>query len=185
MESYDLAMIMVLIGATLFGAWKGMAWQIASLASLVLSYFVSLRFSEPLAPHFGDQAPWNRFLAMFALYIGTSLFVWMLFRIVAGAIDRVKLKEFDRQLGAMFGLAKGVLLCVAITFFAVTLAPSFREQILNSRSGHYIGELIHKADSVAPPEIHAVIEPYLNRLEERIGPDAVRNAQRTTDQRQF
>ena len=37
-----------------------------------------------------------------------------------GAIDRVKLNEFDRQMGALVGFAKGVLLCIAITFFAVT-----------------------------------------------------------------
>ena len=53
----------------MFGFWKGMAWQIASLASLVVSYFAALRFSEQLAPMFGDQAPLNRFVAMLAIYI--------------------------------------------------------------------------------------------------------------------
>ena len=37
-------------------------------------------------------------------------------------IDRLKLKEFDRQIGAIFGLAKGVLWCAVITFFTVTLS---------------------------------------------------------------
>ena len=39
-----------------------MAWQIASLASLVVSYFAALRFSAQLAPYFGEQAPLNRFV---------------------------------------------------------------------------------------------------------------------------
>jgi len=38
-----------------------MAWQIASLASSGVSYFASLRFSEQLAPMFGQQAPLNKF----------------------------------------------------------------------------------------------------------------------------
>ena len=37
MEWYDLLMIAVLAGTTVFGFMKGMAWQIASLGSLVLS----------------------------------------------------------------------------------------------------------------------------------------------------
>ena len=45
METYDICMIVVLVGATIFGAWKGMAWQVASTASLVVSYVVALRFS--------------------------------------------------------------------------------------------------------------------------------------------
>jgi hypothetical protein len=55
---------------------------------------------------------------MLALYLATSLAVWLLFRLVAGIIDKVKLKDFDRQVGALIGVAKGVLLCLVITFFA-------------------------------------------------------------------
>ena len=64
MQTYDMIMVLVLVGATVFGFWKGMAWQIASLASLVVSYFAALRFSDQLAPVFGQQAPLNKFAAM-------------------------------------------------------------------------------------------------------------------------
>ena len=56
--------------------------------------------------------------------------IWLVFRLVSGLIDRVRLKEFDRQMGALFGAAKGVLLCVAITFFAVTLSTQARTAVL-------------------------------------------------------
>ena len=46
---------------------------------------------------------------MLVLYIVTSLAIWFLFRMVSGIVNRVKLREFDRQMGALFGLAKGVL----------------------------------------------------------------------------
>ena len=72
MSGYDVFMILVLAGATLFGVWKGMAWQLASLASLIASYFVALTFSPQLAPMFGEEAPWNRFIAMAVLYVATG-----------------------------------------------------------------------------------------------------------------
>jgi membrane protein required for colicin V production len=172
MQTYDLLMLLVLVAATLFGFWKGMAWQLASLASIVVSYLAALKFSDQLAPVVGDHAPWNKMVAMLAIYIGTSFVVWMLFRLVSGAIDKVRLESFDRQLGAMFGFAKGVLLCVAITFFAVSLMPQAQgEAIVASQSGRYIVALLDKSHSVFPPEIHQIVDPYLNRVEERLNPN--------------
>jgi len=94
----------VLAAATLFGFWKGMAWQLASLASLVVSYFAALRFSPVLAPMFGSQEPFNRFVAMLVVYLVVSLVIWLAFRVVGDAIDRLRLQEFDRQVVAEMGL---------------------------------------------------------------------------------
>jgi membrane protein required for colicin V production len=166
MQIYDLIMITVLIAAMVFGAWKGFVWQLASLASLVVSYFVALRFSNDLAPYLSGQEPLNRFLAMLLIYVGCGLMIWILFRMLSGLIDRVKLKEFDRQMGAVTGLAKGGLLCVAITFFAVSLSgDSFRQSILESRSGCYIGHFIERLDSIMPKGMHEVVHPILERLD--------------------
>jgi membrane protein required for colicin V production len=168
-QSYDLLMLLVLAGATILGFWKGLAWQLASLASLVVSYFVALRFSAQLAPMFGQQAPLNRLAAMGAIYAATSFVVWMLFRFVSGAIDQVKLQAFDKQMGAFVGFAKGVLLCIAITFFAMPFLPPAQAQIVaNSQSGHYIVALLNKAETMVPPEYHQLIVPYLDKVEERI-----------------
>jgi membrane protein required for colicin V production len=174
MQTYDILMLVVLVAATVFGMWKGMAWQIASLASLVLSYFIALRFADQLSPTFQGIAPppLNKFVAMLVIYMATSFVIWSLFRFVSGIIDRVKLEYFDRQMGAIFGFAKGVLLCVAITFFAVSLLPQpQKEQILASQTGHYIVVLIDKTDAVVPPEIHEVIGPYLHRINEQLDPN--------------
>ncbi|MEX0937210.1 MAG: CvpA family protein [Pirellulales bacterium] len=176
MQAYDVIMVLVVVSATILGAWKGMAWQLASLASLVVSYFVALRFGPQIAPALGDHSPWNLFLAMLVMYIATSLVIWLLFRIVADFIDRVKLKEFDHQIGGLFGVVKGILLCVAITFFAVSLLPdSQKRKVLDSRSGYYIGVLLSRTHDVVPPEIHDVLHPYLHQIQRRLDPTAPEN----------
>ncbi len=168
MHFYDIIMVLILLGATIFGAWKGMAWQIAALSSLIVSYFVALRFSGDFANYFGWDEPWNRFLAMLLIYLATSLVIWLAFRMVRDFIERVRLKEFDRQLGALFGAAKGVVLCVALTFFAVTLSEVSRQKVLESRSGFYIAALLDKAHGVMPPELHEILHPYLHHLREEL-----------------
>jgi membrane protein required for colicin V production len=171
MQTYDLLMALVLIGTTIFGYWKGMAWQLASLASLIVSYFGALRFSEQLAPVIKLDPPLNRFAAMLLIYVFSSFVIWMLFRLVAGVIDKVRLESFDRQLGAMFGLAKGALLCVVITFFAVTFLPEQQgQQIVASKSGQFIAKQLHEKRSIVPPEIQQVVGPYLDKVQQRLTP---------------
>jgi membrane protein required for colicin V production len=169
MQGYDLLMIIVLAAAVVWGAWKGFAWQIASLASLVASYVVAMMFRQQLTQYINASPPWNMFLSMLILFLGTSLVVWIGFNLVAEMIEKVKLKEFDRQIGAIFGLAKGVLLCVLITLFAVTLlSEPQRQAICNSRSGYYIAVLLDKADGVIPGELHQVLDPYIDRLDQQV-----------------
>lgn len=171
MQSYDFIMLMVLGGLTMYGYFKGMAWQLAYFASFVASYFIALRFADRIAPVFGDAAPWNKFMAMLAIYAASSLGIWMVFRVIRRGIDAVRLEGFDRQMGALVGFARGVLWCVAITFFAVGILPQgMKEQVLGSRSGHYIALLLHKTDKVVPPEVRQVIGPYLDRAQERLAP---------------
>ena len=168
MEIYDIIMVVVLVGAMLFGAVKGFAWQLASIASIILSYIVAYKYREPFSQSIQADPPWNRFLAMLILYIGTSLVIWVAFRMIRGTIDRMKLREFDRQIGAMFGLAKGALYCTLITLFAVTLmGDRTRETIVRSKSGHYIAQVLDRSESVIPPEIHEVVQPYLERFDRR------------------
>jgi membrane protein required for colicin V production len=166
MQTYDIIMLVVLGATTFLGFRKGLAWQIASVAAIVVSYLVAVQFRDVLSQQIDAEPPWNTFLAMLILYVGTSFVIWLVFQFVRGFIDRAKLHEFDQQLGAVFGLAKGVLLCVIITLFAVTLlSDEQRRQIIKSRSGLYIAQLLDRADAIMPEELHEFLHPYLHRLE--------------------
>jgi len=169
LEKYDIIMLVVLVGATLFGAIKGFAWQLASITSIVVSYLVAYHFREPVSLTIQADPPWNRFLAMLILYVGTSLVIWVAFRMIAQTIDRFRLKEFDRQVGAMFGLAKGALYCILITLFAVTLlGENIRQAVVQSKSGRYIAQVLDRSESVIPEEVQEVVGPYLKRFDERL-----------------
>lgn len=174
MDIYDLLMLLVLGANLLLGFWKGMIWQVASIGSLVLSYFMALRYSTALAPMLGIDAPLNRFVAMLLLYLASALFVWLIFRAVSGFIDRLKLTEFDHQVGGLFGAAKGVLWCVGITFFTLSLIPMARGAVLESRSGHYIALLLNHANDVMPSEFHQVLDPYLSKFQNELTPDGTK-----------
>jgi len=168
-QTYDIIMLAVLLGMTMFGAWKGLAWQIAATSSLVVSYIVAFKFRDSVAEMLPLDKPLSVFVAMLILYLGTSLAVWMIFRYVSEMINKIKLKDFDRQAGALLGLATGVCFCLVITFFAMSLSThAQRRQICDSRSGFYITRVIDKVHTIMPDEIHEVLGPYLHSLDRKL-----------------
>lgn len=165
MQIYDLVMIAVLGIAIFFGYWKGFAWQVASLAAMIVSYLVARNFNEPLANMIGGDPSWNRFLAMFILFLGTSLVIWLGFGFVKSTIERMHLKGFDKQFGALLGGVKGFLICTLVTLFGVSLLGDRAcRMICTSYSGNYIARVLGHADGVVPDEIGKYINPYIEKF---------------------
>ena len=169
MSTYDIIMLVILVGAVMFGAWKGLAWQIATVASILVSYLVALNFSGVVAEMLQIQPPWNRLVAMFILFLGCSLVIWFIFGRIKSNIDKWNMGGFDRQAGALVGGITGVLLCMLTTMFGVSV---FGEQaakaICHSRSGGYIVQGIDHVTTIVPDEIHEIVKPYVDEFNENI-----------------
>jgi membrane protein required for colicin V production len=169
MSIYDLLMLAVMVGSILFGLWKGLAWQMASLAAIFVSYFVALNFRGSLAPLLSVEEPWNRFAAMLILFLGTSLIIWMAYGYLKKTIKRLRLRGFDAQAGGLLGAFKGALLCMLITLFSVTVFGSgVRDAVVASKSGGYIAASIDRLNAMVPPEIHAVLNPHVQEFNKNL-----------------
>ena len=175
MGTYDVLMILVVLIAAFLGWQKGMAWQVASVGAIVGSYFVAMQFRDAVSPHINLPPPMNTFAAMLVIYLASSLVIWLLFRLVRQSIEQMKLRDFDRQMGALVGAAKGGLLACLITLFAVSLLPEPQTQaIIGSRSGFFIARFLNQANSIMPDEVQQVLGPQLEKLEhpDHLGPYA-------------
>jgi membrane protein required for colicin V production len=169
MASYDILVLIVLALTTLLGAIKGFAWQVASLTALFASYLVAYKFRVAVAAWLPIAAPMNTLVAMLVLYATCSMAIWFLFHQIRKVIDRMKLKEFDKQLGALFGFLKGALLCVVVTLFAIALlGERERDAILGSHTGRWIVRGLDRVQSVVPDELHELVNPLLKRIDDRL-----------------
>ena len=169
MVAYDYLMLAILAGAILWGLYKGMAWQVASFASLVASYFVSMQLREQVATALGLKPPWGNLAAMLGLYLATSLVIWVVFSLINKTLTSFALKDWDRQVGAGLGLVKGILLCIIVTMFAVAMTKDeSRQAIVQSKSGYYITSLIHNLQGIMPAEVSQVVGPFIERYDQRI-----------------
>lgn len=165
METYDLIMLGIIAVSVLFGFIKGFAWQIASIAAFGVSYFVSARFSESIAEYFGI----NQLIAMFGLFIATSLVIWIAYGVIHKQIEKFHLKSFDRQIGSIVGLGSGIAICLVVTFFSITmLDEDMGRKIVQSRSGKYISQVVQNMDGVLPGKVQEKVQPYLEKLDREL-----------------
>ena len=71
-----------------------------------------LVISLALAPLITVKPPLNRWIAMFILYIGFSLISFGVARQLRDWIEKAQFVEYDRHLGALLGLVKGIVICL-------------------------------------------------------------------------
>jgi membrane protein required for colicin V production len=169
MATYDILVLIVLATTTCLGALKGFAWQVASLTALCASYLVAFKFRAVVGQWLPIAAPMNTLVAMLVLYASCSLTIWYVFRQIHKLIDRVKLKDFDKQMGAFFGLLKGAAICFVVTLFAIALlGERVGAAILDSHAGRWMARGADQLQAVLPEELDEVVGPLLERVDDRL-----------------
>jgi uncharacterized membrane protein required for colicin V production len=165
---YDAAMAGVLVAGMVWGAWKGVTWQLASIASLILGYIVSHQLSVPLAPHFPGDPVVARALAMMTIYAVVSGGVFLVAWLFRAILHKMKFEAFDRHLGMLLGGMEASLLGLLATFFVVSLAPSTRDPIFASPTGKLVGNLMNAVGPVLPSEAREALAPFIAEAKQAI-----------------
>ncbi len=160
---YDGVMLAIVLFSVFQGAMKGMAWQLAPIASLVLGYLFAVPLSAATAQWFGEP-PLNRAFAMITMYILVSLGVYLIARSLRDSLEKVKLLEFDRHLGALLGGVKGVLFTVVLTVALLSVSPTAASLIVKSESRTIAAQIVNFVCPLLPEDVHRVIDPYLKPI---------------------
>jgi membrane protein required for colicin V production len=120
----DLALLGLLVLSTIVGLMRGLVFEVLSLVGWVVSYFAA-QWLTPQMSHripVGAEGSLMNHLATFALmFFGVLLLwgmcAWLIKRLVRASV----ISGADRLMGAVFGLARGVLMAwVIATFVAWT-----------------------------------------------------------------
>lgn len=117
----DIAVIVIIALFTIRGAWIGFIRQLAFIAALILAFLVAGAFSRQLAGFIKPlgASPQLNFLLIYAAIL---LVVYLLVTLIGMALTKMMkvtmLGGFDRVLGGVFGLVKGIFLATLL-FMAV------------------------------------------------------------------
>ena len=165
MTPYDISMIAVVVAGMIWGAWRGITWQLASILSLALGYGVAVPTSSQIAPHFPGQPIVARGLAMLALYVAVSVGIFAVAWSVRATLRRWKFEAYDRHLGMILGGLEGAMLGVVATLFIISFAPQSRVPILTSRAGIIVDQTLKAAEPALPAEVRKMLAPFWEVLE--------------------
>jgi uncharacterized membrane protein required for colicin V production len=166
---FDVAILAILVYTLIRGAAKGIVWQLAWIAALLLCFAVSETASPTLAEFIQVEAPLNRWIAMFAIYLASVFVTFWLARKIGDWIEKHRFVEFDKHLGAIFGVVKGVIFALTVTFFLVTLSTDARDLVMKSKSGYAAAIVMDRLHPVMPDDLHEVLEPYIHQLDDAEG----------------
>ncbi|MCL2623083.1 MAG: CvpA family protein, partial [Planctomycetaceae bacterium] len=172
MQIYDI-IILILVGwLTLRGAIKGMISQLASIAAVIASFWAAVRFGPILGPAmqsaFNILPPWDKVFGITLAFVGASIAVMFVHRVLANLISVIRMQKYDRLLGAMFGFLKGILIGMILTFFAVMLSEQTHQLATQSRSGKILVRFIQRTQSLLPEDVGTLIEANLEGFRKQL-----------------
>jgi uncharacterized membrane protein required for colicin V production len=167
MTAYDGVMAAIVLYTVIHGYFRGAAWQIAPILSLVLGYMIAMPMSVTMAQYFGPP-PFNRLFALVTIYILVSITVYLMVRSFREGVDKAKLTEVDRHLGAILGGIKGILVTLVATCMLLIYFPTMRDLILKSESSSIAAKMISKIYPILPQAMHTLLDPYLKQLDQQL-----------------
>jgi membrane protein required for colicin V production len=120
MNWLDIGVLVVLVASIAWGVWRGMVHEVLSLGGWILAFFAANLLCDSLASHFpASMRPEFRTLgAWLAVFLLVLVLTAILTTVLSKAIKAIGLVKLDRWLGALFGLARGVLILVAFALVA-------------------------------------------------------------------
>ena len=153
----DYGVIAVLLGSIAWGAWRGLVHETLSLAGWVLAFIAANMFASPLADAFpqamrpGLRVP----LAWVLIFVGTLVLATIASAILTRYVRVSVLHGLDRWLGALFGLARGIVVLVAFAMLSGLTPLPRSEGWKDSATGYSLAQTVIQLKPWLPPAFAA------------------------------
>lgn len=117
MTIFDYVVLFILVTSILVSVLRGLVKEVLSLVSWIVAIVVANMYGEPLARLLPNVIPGHvtrLIVAFVALLIFAKLLMMLLTMLIESVIKAGGLTIADRGLGGLFGLARGVVIVLAI-----------------------------------------------------------------------
>lgn len=152
----DWTLLAVLLISVAVGLWRGLVFEVLSLAGWLAAYIAAQVFAATAAPLLPIGTPGgalNQGAALTLVFV-LALVIWALAsRLLRMVIHATPLQLVDRVLGAGFGLVRGAVLLLAVAT-AVSLTPAVRSPAWqHSQGAAWLAGLLHGLKPVLPASL--------------------------------
>lgn len=141
----DWCIVLILAVSVVFGVLRGFVKEALSLAAWVIGFWVALAHWSMLAGKLGryiDSGSTAAVIAFAVLLFGTLLVGAVINHFVHQGLAKAGLEGFDRALGGLFGLVRGVAITAVVLLFAGLLHADGSESWKRSKLLPYFGPTV-------------------------------------------
>ena len=172
-QGIDVAVLIVLLWTTVSGASRGLVSQLSWAVALLLCF----KFSGSLSPHVEplitvQNEQLRHWISMLIVYLALCAASFVGAGIVGSWLVRTKLSGLDRNLGAGLGLLKGIVICMTIMYFLITI-PRFRISTTRTYSAYGAAWILSHSQLILQlvPE-HSIqsVDEVLQQFNQRLQP---------------
>jgi membrane protein required for colicin V production len=115
----DWVLLGVLLTSMLVGLWRGLVYEVLSLAGWVLAFVLAQWLAADVVTWLpmiqGAPESIQYAIAFAVVFVVTVFATGFLSWLIKKLVETVGLRPVDRTFGALFGLARGVVLLLALT----------------------------------------------------------------------
>ena len=121
MSTIDIILALLILAGLIRGFINGFIYEIAMLGVLFVCYFFGFKLAmitgEYLSKLFNTNPHTMHYISLFTAWIGVSVAVFFLAKMLTGLINIAALGIFNKTAGAIFGGLKYAILISLILFF--------------------------------------------------------------------
>jgi membrane protein required for colicin V production len=121
MTMFDYVVLFIIAVSVLVSLMRGAVKEFLSIAAWVLAFYVAQNYASLLIPLLPEAIPSEmlKMMAAFLILFLAVLFISSLISIaITSLLSKVGIGWFNRLVGALFGLAKGLLIVCVLVFLA-------------------------------------------------------------------
>ncbi len=155
MTGLDWVILLLLLVSTLTAASQGFINEVFSLVGALVGYVLAAWEYPRISPWFAKyvSSTWVADIAAFlTIFFCVLLLAGVLARILRWAVSGVGLRWFDRALGGLFGMVRGVAVAAVIVMAMAAFVPN-SPALKNSALAPYFFVLSRTATWIAPADL--------------------------------
>jgi membrane protein required for colicin V production len=156
MNGVDLALLAVLFLSTALGLWRGLVYEVISVAGWVAAFVLAQAYAEPVGlwlPFEGFSPPLHMAAGFVLVFMGAAFAAGLVAWVVKKLVESVGLRPVDRILGAGFGLVRGGVLLLALAV-VVSMTPLKAHDLWTGSSGAgMLSATLHEVKPLLPPAV--------------------------------
>ncbi len=167
-----MVVIAIVAWAAVRGAKKGFLHQASWIVALVVCAVFGRQCCAQYADRIHAPAPLNEWICVTLLYLAASLVCFAAVRVLRAIIERVKMDEYDRHLGSILGILKGVLVCMILVAVLAVASETTDRAVRPSMSRRATVVIMDRLMPALSDKLIRLVSPLVDELRHDPSPPA-------------